>query len=317
MRRLHMIGTVILLVMFLVSACAPRSEPVIAEGPPLAATAEPAFADETAEPATSEPDATETSVEPQLPDFDPANFENSSTTINNEWMPMQPGTTWVYEGTAVDDEGNNVDRRIAFTVTDLTKEIQGVHTVVGWIEDLTDGVLTEKEIAFYAQDKSGNVWYFGEHPEDYENGEFVEAPTWIAGFQDAKPGIVMMAKPEAGGTSVYQGWGPEVGWSDYGQVEQMGQETCVPVDCYQDVLVNAEANLDEQGAFQLKYFAPNVGEVRIGWKGNDETKEELQMVEYKQLSPAELADIHAQALALEKHAYEISPDAYGETTPME
>jgi hypothetical protein len=320
MRRVHMIGTVILLVMFLVSACAPRSEPVIAEGPSLPATSEatvePAIADETAEPATSEPAATDVSAEPQFPEFDPANFENS-TDINNEWMPMQPGTKWAYEGTAVDDEGNNVDRRIEFTVTDLTKEIQGVNTVVGWIEDLTDGKLTEKEIAFYAQDKSGNVWYFGEHPEDYENGEFVEAPTWIAGFQDAKPGIVMMAKPQLGMPNIYQGWGPEVGWSDYGQVEQMGQETCVPVDCYKDVLVNAEANLTEPGAFQLKYFAPKIGEVRIGWKGNDETKEELQMVEYKQLSPDELADIHAQALALEKHAYEISPDAYGETAPME
>jgi hypothetical protein len=60
-----------------------------------------------------------------------------------------------------------------------------------------------------------------------------------------------------------------------------------------------------------------VGEVRVGWKGNDETKEELQLVEYKQLSPDELADVHAQALALEKHAYEVSPEAYGQTAPMQ
>jgi hypothetical protein len=127
---------------------------------------------------------------------------------------------------------------------------------------------------------------------------------------------MMMAKPQIGVPGVYQGWGPEVGWSDYGQVEQMGQETCVPVDCYQDVLVNAEANLDEKGAFQLKYFARGVGEVRVGWSGTDQTKEELQLVEYKQLSPEDLAKIHTQALALEKHAYVISPDAYGKTTPM-
>jgi hypothetical protein len=316
MRRIHIISVAVaLFLIILASACAPRSEPVIAEGPPLPPATEeavePAITEEATEPATSNETA-----EPQFPDFDPASFE-SSTAINNEWMPMQPGTKWVYEGTAVNDEGQAVERRIEFTVTDLTKEIQGVRTVVGWIEDFTDGELTEKEIAFYAQDKSGNVWYFGEHPEDYENGEFIEAPTWIAGFQDAKPGIVMMAKPEVGGANIYQGWGPEVGWSDYGQVEQMGQETCVPVDCYKNVLVNAEANLTEPGAFQLKYFAPNVGEVRVGWKGNDETKEDLQLVEYKQLSPEELADIHAQALELDKHAYEVSPDAYGETSPME
>jgi hypothetical protein len=126
----------------------------------------------------------------------------------------------------------------------------------------------------------------------------------------------MMASPQVGMPNIYQGWGPEVGWSDYARVEQMGQETCVPVDCYKDVLVNAEANLDEKGAFQLKYFARGVGEVRIGWKGNDQTQEELQLVEYKQLSPEELADIHTQALELDKHAYEVSKDAYGETAPM-
>jgi hypothetical protein len=325
MRRFHKtVGIVILFLMIMVSACAPRSQPLIAEGPPLPAAseapAEPAVTEEATEPAmteeATEPASGDASAEAQFPDFDPANFENS-TDINNKWIPMKPGTFWAYEGTAVDDEGNNVDRRIEFTVTDLTKEIQGVNTVVAWIADFTDGALGEKEIAFYAQDNDGNVWYFGEHPEDYENGQFVEAPTWIAGFQDAKPGIVMMAQPQLGMPNVYQGWGPEVGWSDYGQVEQMGQDNCVPVDCYKDVLVNAEASLAEPGAFQLKYFAPNVGEIRIGWKGDDPTKEELEMVEYKQLSPDELADVHAQALELEKHAYEVSPDAYGETKPMQ
>jgi hypothetical protein len=297
MRRFHIISVAIaLFLIILASACAPRSEPVIGEGPPL--------------PATSEE-----TTEPQFPDFDPSNFDNS-TVIDNKWDPMKPDTFWAYEGTAVDDEGNNVDRRIEFMVTDLTKEIQGVRTVVGWIEDFSNGELGEKEIAFYAQDNDGTVWYFGEHPEDYENGKFIEAPTWIAGFQDAKPGIVMMSKPQLGMPNVYQGWGPEVGWSDYGRVEQMGQENCVPFKCYKDVLVNAEASLAEPGAFQLKYYAPDTGEIRIGWKGYDPTKEELQLVEYKQLSPDELADIHAKALELEKHAYEVSKDVYGETSPM-
>jgi hypothetical protein len=254
-------------------------------------------------------------VEPHFPEFDPNNF-SSSTVIDNKWDPMKPGTFWAYEGTAADDEGKSVDRRIEFTVTDLTKEIQGVRTVVGWIEDFTDGELEEKEIAFYAQDNAGNVWYFGEHPEEYKNGKFIEAPTWIAGFKDAKPGIVLMAKPQLGMPNIYQGWGPEVDWSDYGRVEQMGQETCVPVDCYKDVLVNAEANLSEPGAFQMKYFAPDVGEIQVGWKGTDATKEELQLVEYKQLSPQALADVRTKALEVEKHAYEVS-EVYKQTSPSE
>jgi hypothetical protein len=230
---------------------------------------------------------------------------------------MQPGTKWVYEGTALDDEGNSIARRIEFTVTDLTKEIAGVRTVVAWIVDYDDDEVIEKEIAFYAQDNDGNVWYLGEHPEEYEGGEFVKAVPWITGLEDARAGVKMWAEPKVGGPVVYQGWGPAVEWSDFGQVDQMGQEACVPVDCYEDVLVNAESSLGEEGAFQLKYYAPDVGEVRVGWKGEDATHEELELVEYVQLSPEELAQVREEVLELEKHAYEVSKDVYAKTSPAE
>lgn len=327
MRHIRVLFVVIVLfLMIFSSACAPKAAATVA---PVyvtdAPTATPAKVSEATEVATEAPEAPEAatqpasndqSTQPQFPEFNVADFGNS-TEINNQWMPMKPGTKWVYEGSALDDQGNKIDRRIEFTVTDLTKEIDGVRTVVGWIEDLNNGEVNEKEIAFYGQDKSGNVWYFGEHPEDYQDGQFVEAPTWIAGFQNSKPGIEMMANPQVSMQDVYQGWGPAVDWSDFAHVDQMGQNSCVPVACYNDVLVNAEGNLTEPGQVQLKYFAPGVGEIGVGWRGNDQTQEQLQLVEYKQLSPAELADVHAKALALEKHAYEVSPDAYGETPPME
>ena len=248
-------------------------------------------------------------------DFAPSNFDNS-TDINNEWMPMQPGTKWVYEGTAVED-GESLTRRIEFTVTDLTKEVAGVRTVVAWIVDYNDDEIIEKEIAFYAQDKDGNVWYLGEYPEEYEDGEFVKASPWIHGIEDARAGIKMVTEPELGIPSYFQGWGPAVDWSDYGQVDQMGDETCVPVDCYKYVLVIAESSLGEVDAYQLKYYARGVGEIRVGWKGEDATQEELELVELVQLSPEELAETHAMVLELEKHAYEISKGVYDQTAPIE
>jgi hypothetical protein len=248
-------------------------------------------------------------------DFDLSNFDNS-TDINSEWMPMQPGTRWVYEGTAVED-GESLARRIEFTVTDLTKEIAGVRTVVAWIVDYNDDEVIEKEIAFYAQDKDGNVWYLGEYPEEYEDGEFVQASPWIHGIEDAKAGIKMVTDPGPGIPSYFQGWGPAVDWSDYGMVDQIGQDTCVPVDCYQDVLVIAESSLEEVDAYQLKYYARGVGEVHVGWKGEDATQEELELVELVQLSPEGLAEIRAMVLELEKHAYEISKGVYDQTTPIE
>ena len=256
------------------------------------------------------------SSEPVFADFDPNNFDDQSTNIDNEWSPFQPGMHWVYEGTTTED-GETFAHRIEFTATDLTKEIQGVRTVVAWIVDYSDGELVEKELSFYAQDNDGNVWYLGEHPEEYEDGEFVAAPTWIAGFEEARAGIKMTPDPQLGMPIYYQGWAPAVEWSDYGLVDEVGQETCVPVDCYEDVLVIAESSLGETGAFQLKYHARGVGNVRVGWRGADATQEELELIEFVQLDAAALAEVRAEALALEQHAYEISPDVYAQTSPSE
>jgi hypothetical protein len=60
-----------------------------------------------------------------------------------------------------------------------------------------------------------------------------------------------------------------------------------------------------------------VGNIQVGWRGTDEVKEDLKLVEYKRLSPEELAKVHTQVLELEKHAYEVSADVYGQTAPAE
>lgn len=272
-------------------------------------------ADPNGSPGSSPPTGIDESAEPVFETFDPADFDQSAQ-IDNPWMPMSPGTQWVYEGTTT-EEGSVSAHRIEFTATDLVKHIEGVDTLVAWIADYADGELVEKEIAFYAQDEAGNVWYFGEHPEEFAGGEFVAAPTWIAGIDGARAGIKMRPDPEPGMPSYYQGWGPAVEWSDYGTVDQIGQESCVPVGCYDDVLVIAESSLGEEGAFQLKYYAREVGEIRVGWKGDDSTFEELELVEQRRLTPEELGTIRAEALALEAHAYEISADVYASTAPSQ
>jgi hypothetical protein len=252
---------------------------------------------------------------PEFVEFDLGNFSDSINIVN-EWSPLQPGTRWVYEGITVEDD-ESIPHRITFTVTDLIKDVAGVRAIVAWVEDFSDDELVEVELAFYAQDDDGNVWYLGEYPEEYEDGEFVAAPTWIAGVEGSRAGIMMLAEPSLEGIKYFQGWGPAVGWSDYAQVDLLGEETCVPVDCYQDVLVIAESSLEEVNAFQLKYYARGVGNVRIGWKGDDATQEDLELVEFAQLSPAELAEIREKALVLDARAYELSPDVYGHTSPAE
>ena len=87
-------------------------------------------------------------------DFDRGDFDDS-TRVNNEWFPLEPGAHSVFEGSAIDDGGRI--SRVVTTVTDLTKEINGVNTVVVWERDYTEGEEVEAELAFFAQDKDGNV----------------------------------------------------------------------------------------------------------------------------------------------------------------
>jgi hypothetical protein len=251
-------------------------------------------------------------------DYEPldiANFSDSAN-ITNQWMPLQPGTQLVFEGLTV-EKGRNVSHRVIITVTDLTKVIGGVRSAVTYDLDYSDGQLVEAELAFFAQDDNGNVWRMGEYPEEYENGEFTLAPTWVHGIQNARAGIAMQANPQIGTPDYSQGWGPAVGWTDRGHVDQSGQSVCVPFACYENVLVIAETSKSEPGAYQLKFFAPGIGNIKVDWRGEDQTKEVLDLVEYNQLTPAQLDKVRAQALTMEAHAYEVSKNVYGKTTPLE
>ncbi len=256
-------------------------------------------------------------AEKKFEDFQPANFDRS-TQIDNEWMPLKPGTRFTYNGTTVEDDGTKVPHRVVINVTDLTKTIAGIRSVVTWDLDYSDGQLAEAELAFFAQDKDGNVWRMGEYPEEYEEGKFIAAPAWIHGIEEARAGIMMQAKPQPKTPSYSQGWGPAVGWTDRGQVDQVGQKTSVPAGAYPEVLVIAETSASEPDAQQLKYFARGVGNVRVGWRGDGEkTKETLELTKVETLDAKSLAEVRAAALKMEKGAYQRSKNVYGRTSPAE
>jgi hypothetical protein len=246
-------------------------------------------------------------------EFDYDNFD-SPTVIDNPWLPMTPGTRLVYEGTTNEDN-ELLDHQVVITVTDLIKVIDGIETVVSWDLDYSEGELVEAELAFFAQDNDGNVWRMGEHPEEYEDGILVDAPTWLAGINGAEAGISMLGDPRVGTLSYSQGWGPDVEFIDRAQIAEIGTDTCVATGCYAAVLVVDEFNTEEPNARQLKYFAPGVGNIMVRWAGDDETQEELELVSVEVLKPGAFLDVKAAALELEASAYEISPDVYGRTDP--
>jgi hypothetical protein len=251
---------------------------------------------------------------PSAADFDPTSF-GTPTAVTNQWFPLVPGTQLTWEGHAMDGK-DALERKVVFTVTDLVKEVDGVPTVVIWELDYTDGELEEAELSFFAQDDAGNVWHLGEYPEEYEDGQIVKHPLWLAGLEGALPGIHMPANPALHTPSYAQGWGPAVGWNDRGDTWAVGVHTCTQVACYDGVLVTKEFSRTEPGAFQLKYYAPGVGNVRVGWGGpNEDEHEVLVLTKLVHLDAAGLDEARTSALEQEARGYELSPGIYGQTRP--
>ena len=246
-------------------------------------------------------------------DFDPSLFDDSSAILTNEWVPFEPGTRFVYRG-STEEDGERIPRRIVFTVTDLTKVIGGVHAFVGWERDWSEGKLIESELFFLAQDKDGNVWNLGEYAETWEDGELVGGQAWLVGhLEGAKAGIIMKAEPRLGTPAYSEGFAPApYYWNDFGKVFKTGQKTCVPAGCFEDVLVIDEFAPTQPGAHQLKYYARGVGNVRVGWRGEDPDREVLVLDKVVHLSPEAMATARAKALELETRAY-----VYGLTPPAE
>ena len=192
------------------------------------------------------------------------------------------------------------------TVTGLTKVVAGVRTVVALDQDFRYGRLQEQELAFFAQDAGGNVWNFGEYPEEYTHGRFTGAPdTWITGTDGARGGLHMLALP-ATGTQSTEGRVPAIEFYDVSKVVSTSSATCVPARCVRNVLVVDEWSPDDPaGGHQIKYYAPGVGLVRVGARGGD-SREYLHLVAVTHLGPASMVRVRAAALTMEQRAYRVS-----------
>jgi hypothetical protein len=236
--------------------------------------------------------------------------------ITNKWLPLIPGTQFTLEGRA-NRGGGALPHTVILTVTDLTKVIDGVRTVVLWDRDLNENQLQEAELAFHAQDFTGRVWGLGEYPEEYENGKFTGAPsTWIAGQAKAKAGVMMLANPRVGTPRYLQGSAPDIDFLDCAQVFQTGQHVCVPANCYNNVLVTDEDSpLDPESGHQRKFYAPGVGNVKVT-AVDDPEGETLVLVKVAHLDCKGLAEARKAVLKLEKRAYQVSA-VYRHTAPME
>ena len=163
-------------------------------------------------------------------------------------------------------------------VTDETKEILGVTCIV--VKDTVwdeDDELVEDTYDWYAQDKDGNVWYFGEDSKEYENGEVVSTKgSWESGVDGAKPGIIMEANPKVGNSYYQEYYEGEA--EDMAEVISLGEPVSVPYDSFKNCLKTKEWTPLEPDIIANKYYAPGIGFVlEIMVEGGSERVELLDI----------------------------------------
>jgi len=234
--------------------------------------------------------------------------------VTNPLFPLAIGSQFTYEGKIVDSDGSH-EHSVIFTVTDLVKHVDGTETVVALDQDYLEGQLQEQELAFFAQDDAGNVWNFGEYPEEYDNGKLSGAPsTWIRGSGGAYGGMHVLGQPRVG-MQYREGLVPAIQFDDVSKVASVGQRRCVKAGCYNSVVVVDESSPnDPTSGHQIKYYARGAGLVKVGARGGD-SQEFLELTSVRHLNTSGLAKWHAEALAMDKRAYKVAAKVYRVTPP--
>jgi hypothetical protein len=176
--------------------------------------------------------------------------------VDNPWFPLTPGTTFVYRGVK-----DGKPSRDVVTVTDKTKTIQGVSCTVVRDNLFVDGRLAERTSDWYAQDRDGNVWYFGESTAELDEGGKVTSTegSWQAGVDGAKAGIFMPARPTVGKSfrqEYYKGHA-----EDHFQVVSLSAAVNVPFVTSKQALLTKEWTPLEPDVIDHKFYVRGIGTV--------------------------------------------------------
>lgn len=201
-----------------------------------------------------------TSAQDYTTDFNRDGCTFTSTGFN-PYFPLLPGYVLVIEGEE-EDEGEVVVVSATISVLDETEVVDGVVTRVVVERELEDDELVEISRNFFAVCReTGDVWYFGEDVDIYEDGEIVNHEgAWRAGIDGAQPGIQMPGTPMLG-ARFFEEVAPGVAL-DRAEILSMDETVEVPAGTFQNVLRTFGDSELIAGPGDDKYYAKGVGIVK-------------------------------------------------------
>jgi len=177
--------------------------------------------------------------------------------VDNPWFPLLPGTTFVYRGVK---DGKTA--RDVVTVTHATRTIQGVRSTAVADRLYLAGRLEERTTDWYAQDRRGNVWYFGEATGELDRAGHVTSTegSWLAGRSGAKAGIYMTARPTVGQSRLQEYYKGHA--EDHFAVVSLRARVSVPYTTSNRALLTKEWTPLEPGTLDHKYYVRGIGNVK-------------------------------------------------------
>jgi hypothetical protein len=177
--------------------------------------------------------------------------------VDNPWFPLQPGTTYVYRGVKDGKQARDV-----VAVTSATKVIQGVRCTVVSDRLYLDGSLAERTSDWYAQDRKGNVWYFGESTAELDRSGKVTSTegTWRSGVDGAQAGIFMPAHPQVGRSFRQEYYKDHA--EDHFRILSLSASVSVPFVTSKQALLTKEWTPLEPDVVDHKLYVRGIGNVK-------------------------------------------------------
>ncbi len=195
---------------------------------------------------------------------------DSTPRVDHPLVPISSVAVKVFAGSERDpDTRERVRTRVVTRVLRGTRTIAGVRSAIVGVREYEDGELVESTRDYYAQRRDGNVFYMGEHVDNYEDGRIVgHDGQWFAGRRGAQPGLFMPTQPEVG--QVFeQERAPGVA-EDRSTVIQLGRRVTTPAGRFSGCIkTRDEAPLDR--LVEFKFYCPGIGLVReVGQTGQSD-----------------------------------------------
>jgi len=199
------------------------------------------------------------------PPFDP---QAVVATVDNPLFPLLPGTKLSLVGG---------EETIEIEVLTEKKQVLGVPATVVHDVVKVNGEIIEDTFDWFAQDKSGAVWYLGEDTKELSGGQVTSTHgSWEAGVDGAKPGYIIPPTPTVGLKFRQEYYACEA--EDWAEVLDLNASATVPAGSFTGCLKTRDYTPLEPALNEEKYYCPGAGPVLVVDVTTQE-KEELERIE--------------------------------------